>query len=123
MARILIIEDDEDFRTMLKEMLTRQEYEVIEASNGVEGLEAYKTQKIDLVVTDIFMPEKEGTETVMELQDMNPDIKVIAISGGGTQKMFEQLNWMKDFGAQKVFKKPFDSKEFLAAVSNLLEYE
>ena len=54
MARILIIEDDEDFRTMLKEMLTRQEYEVIEASNGVEGLEAYKTQKIDLVVTDIF---------------------------------------------------------------------
>ena len=123
MARILIIEDDNDFRTMLNVMLSQKGYEVIEAVNGAKGIKAYDKEQIDLVITDIFMPVQEGTETVMELKEINPKIKIIGISGGGTKRMFDYLDWMKDFGAQNVFKKPFDTKEFLEAAEKLLESE
>ena len=121
MARILIIEDDSDFRKMLSIMLTQAGYETLEAANGVEGLESYNKEQFDLVITDIFMPEKEGTQTIMELKEKNPDVKIIAISGGGTRQKLDYLDWMKEFGAAKTFEKPFVSKDFLAAIAELLE--
>ena len=121
MARILVIEDDDDFRRMLNVMLSGQGFEVIEASNGEEGIKAYDKDQIDLVITDILMPAKEGKETILELQEINPEVNIIAISGGGTQRTYDYLDWMKDFGTQYVFKKPFNSKVFLDVVKKLLE--
>lgn len=121
MARILIIEDDDDFRKMLQIVLTQAGYEVIEAPNGEEGLTAYKEGQIDLVVTDIFMPEKEGTETMIELKEYDYDVKIIAISGGGTRQKTDYLDWSRTFVAQKTFKKPFAANELLEAISDLLE--
>ncbi len=84
MARILIIDDDDNIIRLLNRILKNAGYDVIEAVNGREGLKVFKKDQIDLVITDIFMPEKEGMETVVELQMINPEIKIIAISGGGT---------------------------------------
>lgn len=123
MARILVIDDNDEFRKMLNRMLTQNGYEVIEASHGKAGLKLYNKDQIDLVITDIFMPEKEGTETVLELKKINPDIKIIVVSGGGAHRQFRYLDNMIEFGAQKVFEKPFDSKEFLASITELLEAE
>ncbi len=123
MAQILIIEDDTDFRQMLNIMLKQAGYDVIEASNGKEGLKMYDHNRVDLVITDVFMPEKEGLQTLFELKEQNHNVKVIAISGGGTRERYNYLDSMKDFGAQKVFTKPFVTEEFLAAIAKLLETE
>lgn len=121
MARILVIEDDDDFRKMLMLMLQQAGYVTLEASNGEEGLRVYNSEQIDLVVTDIFMPEKEGMQTVLELMEKNPAVKIIAISGGGSSDKLEYLESVKDFGVQKTFAKPFVTREFLAGISELLE--
>ena len=78
MQRILIIEDDVDIRAMLKKLLERENYQVVIASNGLEGIDAYEAEPCDLVLTDIVMPEKEGIETITELRKKYPDVKIIA---------------------------------------------
>ena len=84
MARILIIDDDPSFLTMLRHMLESKGYEVISATDGNMGIRMYKEKGADLVITDIIMPEKEGMETISDLCEENPDVKIIAISGGGS---------------------------------------
>ncbi len=123
MARILIIEDDDDFRNMLSYALNDAGYEVVEAPNGKKGTDVYNSEQIDLVVTDIFMPEKEGVETVIELVETNPDVKIIAISGGGSQHSVDYLDQMKYFGVKKTFEKPFEMEEFLASIAELIQSE
>ena len=118
--QILVIEDDADFRKMLKIMLQQAGYDVFEAANGREGLNVYCQEQIDLVITDIFMPEKEGMQTVMELMEQNPDAKIIAISGGGSRDKLDYLESIKDSGVQMTFTKPFIPKAFLAGVKDLL---
>ena len=121
MARILVIEDDDNFRKMLNVMLTHAKYDVVEAPNGRVGLKIYRKEQIDLVITDVFMPDKEGIETTFDLKDENPNVKIIAISGGGIRDKLDLLAQMRDFGVQKTFKKPFVIGEFLAAVKELVE--
>ncbi len=120
MARIKMIDDDDDFRKMLCFVLKEAGYEVVEAPNGKKGTDVYNSEQIDLVVTDIFMPEKEGVETVIELVETYPDIKIIAISGGGTQHSIEYLDQIKHFGVKKTFEKPFEMTEFLASIEELI---
>lgn len=83
MATILIIDDAEDMRESLHALLEEMHYSVETAPNGNEALEIYKKNPVDLVITDLIMPEKDGVETIIELQKINPEVKVIAISGGG----------------------------------------
>ncbi len=84
MARILLIDDDDSVRTMLRLTLAHFGHTVIEARNGKEGLELFQHANADLVITDIVMPEKEGLEVLMELRKKHPPVKIIAISGGAT---------------------------------------
>lgn len=81
MARILVIEDDEQVRNILCEMLEGVGNDMEDAPDGLEGVQTYKEDPTDLVITDLFMPEKDGVETIRELQRDYPDVKVIAITG------------------------------------------
>ena len=121
MARILVVEDDDQIRTLIKKMLEgEKEYEVAEAENGVVAVKLARKTEFDLIITDIIMPEKEGIETIKEIRQMYPMIKIIAISGGGRIGPYDYLDLAKRLGAKKVLEKPFDLKEMLVAVKELL---
>jgi CheY-like chemotaxis protein len=120
MARILLIEDDDNFRKMLKLTLTDVGYEVIEATDGEQGIDLYRRQPADLVVTDIIMPNKEGTETIIQLKKEFPDVKIVAISGGGLTKSDVYLRVANLLGVERTFSKPFDKSEFLQTLAALM---
>jgi len=121
MARILIMDDDDRFRKMLREMLEVAGYEVLEAPDGEVGTKLYREDPADLIILDIFMPEKEGIETVIELKRDFPDVKIIAISAGGRLGRLDYLDEAKALGALKSLAKPFDRQEMLEAIDELLE--
>ncbi len=123
MSLILVIDDDTNFRSMLKAMLEREEYEVKEACNGKDGINLFKKTLPDLTITDIVMPEKEGIETIRELRQHAPDAKIIAISGGGQLEAQDYLFLAKKFGAACTLAKPFKREVLLAEVNNLLSQD
>ena len=120
MARILVIDDDEEIRTILKQILERAGYEVMDASDGREGLRRYSEKPADLVITDLVMPEKEGIETIMDLKHHFSGVKIIAISGGGHVGPCEYLRLAGELGARRTFAKPFRLGDLLEAVQQLL---
>ncbi len=121
MKRILVIDDDDQLRLMIRLMLERASYEVVDAPNGKVGIDLYRQDPVDLVITDIFMPEKEGLETIRELCREYPDVKIIAISGGSPRtEGFSSLQFAKGFGALRTLAKPFFRDELLKVVRELL---
>ncbi|MFC1834955.1 response regulator [Thermodesulfobacteriota bacterium] len=120
-ARILVIDDDEAMRFMLREMLGRAGYEVVEAPNGSVGTKLFRESPTDLIITDMVMPEKDGMETIMELRTEFPDVKIIALSGGAKIGPYSYLMTAKRFGAEKTFTKPVKRVELLDAVRELLK--
>ncbi len=120
--RILVIEDDAEVREMVCKILNREGYDVLEAGNGKEAFKLLNIEpKLDLVITDIIMPEKEGIETIIELKRDYPHIKILAISGGGKGSAQNYLTIAKKSGADLTLSKPFIKKELLDAVQELLE--
>ncbi|MDM8554728.1 response regulator [Desulfococcaceae bacterium HSG7] len=117
LAKIMVIDDDPQIRLTLQSILTDIGYDVIEAANGREGVDLLKTEKVDLVITDILMPEKEGIETIMDIHRDFPDIKIIAISGGRTEYLQSALA----LGAQRIFIKPIEKEALLEAIKELLQ--
>jgi DNA-binding response OmpR family regulator len=120
MAKILVFDDEPSILLMLKKMLEKAGHEVDMALNGKEGMVLFEKNKPDLLITDVLMPEKEGLETIFELRKKYPELKIIAISGGGRIGPDGYLPSAKIFGANMVFQKPLDQKEFMQAVSLLL---
>ena len=120
MAKILVLDDELSILLMLKKMLERAGHEVETALNGKDGMELFEKNKPDLLITDIIMPEKEGLETIIEVKKKYPELKIIAISGGGRIGPDGYLPGAKLFGADLVFQKPLVHTEFLQAVSLLL---
>ena len=121
MARILIIDDEDQSRDMLCQALTRAGYEVLTARDGSEGIALCRTVRADLIITDILMPGKEGLETIMELRRDFPRIKIIAMSGGGRTGNLNFLDIAERLGAQRTLQKPFHLQEVLQCVQALLE--
>ncbi len=121
MARILIIDDEAMIRDLLKELLEREGYETITASGGNDGIEIYRKKPADLIITDLIMPGKEGIETIMELRRDFPDVKIIAMSGGGKIDSETYLKIAKTIGAIETIAKPFDRKDLLKTIRKLLE--
>ena len=119
MPRVLVVDDDDEVREMLRQMLERQGYEVTTAADGQRGIARYREDPADLIVLDIVMPEKEGLETIMELRRDDPGVKIIAISGGGRIGPQSYIEVARALGAQRTFAKPLDRQEFLAAVRDL----
>lgn len=119
MADILLIDDDDDFRTMLRITLQRLGHQVVEAGDGNKGIEFHKQQHFDVVLVDLIMPEKEGMETITEMRVNRPDTKIIAISGGGRISAKDILPMAKAVGANQVLAKPFSNEEMLAVFNKL----
>jgi len=120
MALILIIEDDRTIREVLRQILEHAGYEVMEASDGKEGISLYRERQADLIITDIIMPKKEGLETIVDLKADFPEVKIIAISGGGRLGPETYLELAGGFGANRLLNKPFGHEELLEAVQDLL---
>ncbi len=121
MAKILVIDDEPSILLMIKKMLEKEGHEVDMALNGREGIELFEKNIPDLLITDIIMPEKEGLETIIELRKKYPELKIIAISGGGRIGPDGYLPGAKLLGADMVFQKPLVQKDFIQAVSLLLK--
>lgn len=121
MAQILVIDDDAEIRKMLRIMLEREGYGVEDAYDGDVGVTIYRENPSDLVITDIVMPEKEGIETIRTLKRENPNVKIIAMSGGGRIMPDSYLKLAKSLGADKTFTKPIEKKKLLQAITDLLE--
>ena len=120
MPRILIIDDDEQFRTMLQITLKQEGYEVHATGDALKGIRSIEETPFDLVVTDIIMPGKDGIETITELRRQYPRVRIIAMSGGGRINPADYLNMAKMLGAAHTFTKPLAMPDFLAAVRNLI---
>ena len=118
MARILVIDDDPDIRAFLEEILKPAGHEVILAADGREGMERYRTSPADLVITDLYMPNQEGLETIRELRTCFPEVAIIAMSGRAAA--LTMLSVAQKFGAVAVLHKPFAADELIAAVARAL---
>lgn len=121
MARILIIDDDAQLRATLREVLELEGYEVVEAHNGREGLERYQEAPPEVMIMDILMPEQDGLETIMTLRRVDPQVKIIAISGGGQTGRTDFLHLATMLGVQRTLRKPFRPQELIEAVRDLLQ--
>jgi CheY-like chemotaxis protein len=116
-STILIIEDHASVRTLLAQVLTDAGYLVYEAANGRQGLEQFSAHPVDLVLTDLEMPEMSGLEVIVELTRPGLDVKIIAMSGVSPQ----ELQQAKLYGARQVFSKPLDLRALLHAVQAVLQ--
>ena len=120
MARILIIDDEEPVRLLLRQMLERAGHEVTEATEGDEGLEAYRRAPTDLVITDILMPKKGGLAAIAELRREFPTARIIAMSGGGRGGKLMFLATARTYPGVLTLKKPFTKAEVMDAVASVL---
>jgi CheY-like chemotaxis protein len=123
MPGILIVEDNQELREILKESLNRKRFTVQEAENGKDAIIHFKPGVTDLVITDLIMPEEDGLKVIMKLREIKPSIKVIAISGGGKAGPASYLNLAKALGADAIYSKPFSVNEMIEKIEDLLEIE
>jgi len=121
MARVLVIDDEPQIRSMLRMMLERAGHEVEEAPDGIEGIRIYRNNPVDLIISDLIMPNKDGIGMIIELKKEFPDVKIIAMSGGGLNKPEGYLEGAKKLGAQQTLTKPIDRDELLRTVSDTLK--
>ena len=123
MARILIVDDEELVRLTLRQALEKERHELVDATNGEEALRLLRRRAVDLVITDIIMPEKEGIETIREIRQDYPETKIIAISGGGRMGNVDFLRMSQLLGADAILPKPFGPEELLKLVRRILAPE
>jgi len=114
------MEDERIIQTIIKRFLERAGHEVVIAGDGEEGIKLYKERPADLVLTDIIMPRKEGIETIRELKKMSPDIKIIAMSGGGKIDSQDYLDLAGKFGVKATFIKGSDWSKLIPLVDKVL---
>ncbi len=120
MARVLVIDDDELTRTLLKRMLTGEGHEVEEALDGAEGLRLFGERPPDVVLTDINMPGLDGHEVITAIRVLHADVPIIAISGGGEVATDELLVKASALGAGEIIMKPFEFTQLVGAVQRAL---
>jgi CheY-like chemotaxis protein len=118
---ILIIDDDDDVRQLIIKMISSEGHSLLEAANGKIGMDIVRGgQEIDLVITDLIMPEKEGLETIRELRQDFAHIKILAISGGGKIEALNYLPVAKGMGADLTLSKPFVRQDLIDAINTIL---
>lgn len=119
-SSILVVDDEPDLCDLISRMLTRAGHRVTCANDGEEASRAIVAQKFDLVLTDVIMPEKDGIEVIGELRRKQPNVRIVAMSGGGHVSMGQYLKIAKGMGAHGVLQKPFGHDELLAAIEAVM---
>ena len=119
--RIMVVEDVAELRRMLRCILEKEGYSVVEASNGEEAMAAYREEAVDLVITDLIMPEKDGLDLIRDMRKEFPDVKIIATSGGCFIGSAGYLDAAEKFGALRTLTKPFDPNKLLETVKEFEE--
>jgi DNA-binding response OmpR family regulator len=102
-------------------MLQQAGYETVSAENGRFAADIHRSAPVDLIITDLFMPETDGLELIYQFRHEFPDVKIIAVSGGGSRGLVELLAVARKMGAQRALMKPFSWEELHAAIQGLLE--
>lgn len=123
MARILVADDDEDFRRVTGRMLAAAGHEVIEAGDGSQAIEAYRARPCELVLTDVYMPGVDGVESIIRLRDEFPSVRIVAVSGGGYRDQDEVLKLAASLGAQATLTKPLHKTTLLQTVDRVLRQQ
>ncbi|HZD20967.1 MAG TPA: response regulator [Burkholderiales bacterium] len=113
--RVLVIEDNADLREYLRVALEAQNYEVLTAAHGQEALAYLNGHRVDAIVTDLFMPEMDGIETVAAVRKLFPEVRVIAMSG---RAGVDYLPVARELGVSHTLRKPFEIEELLAALKD-----
>ena len=124
MAKILIVEDDVALSQVLRVALLESGHNVMEAFDGTTASKIMKKKSFDLIVADIFLPEKDGLELIREVKKGAPEVKIIAISGGGKRNKDSHtyLKAAMSFGADRRIDKPFEITELLESIEELLDW-
>lgn len=116
---ILLIDDNDQIRTLLRRVLEEAGYFVMDAANGHEGIQQFRETPVDLVITDLLMPDSDGLEVTMTLRRESPHVKIIALTGGvGNLNLLEVA---KLLGAHRTMKKPFEMTDLLETVQQVLQ--
>ena len=118
--RILLVDDDDAFRSALARTLTRAGYVIVEAVNGREALERYRAAPFDLVLSDIYMPGADGVEAMIRLQAEFPDARIIVMSGGGHMASESVLDLATRLGARAALGKPLATGALLQTIEDVL---
>ncbi|UCE52904.1 MAG: response regulator [Desulfobacterales bacterium] len=121
MQRVLVIDDEPQIRSLLRLILEREGFEVEEATDGIAGIKIYRQNPVDLIISDLIMPNKDGIGMIIELKKEFPDVKIIAMSGGGLNKPEGYLEGAKKLGAQRTLTKPIDRDKLLRAIKDILK--
>ncbi len=119
LLNLLLIDDDIFFRELIKDILIDYPVNVIEAPDGDQGLELLKKEPVHIVITDIIMPEKEGLESIIEIIQKYPGVKIIAVSGGGNTGTTQYLDMAESLGAHETLAKPFEASELIEKINKL----
>ncbi|WP_173048131.1 response regulator [Nitrospira sp. KM1] len=119
---ILIVDDEDQVRRLIRSTFEEAGYRVTEASNGKDALTQYRMAPTDLVITDILMPDQDGLECITTLRRESPHVKIIAITGGSDMiGVLGFLDVAKMLGAHRTLQKPFEMKSLLAAAESALQ--
>ena len=121
MKKILLVEDEDLFAKLVAKLLTELGYAVVRARNGKEALLRYDPHIVDLVLTDLIMPDMEGVELILALRKVHPGVKIIAMTGGGRNRPEAYLQVAQRLGAIRTLTKPFSTADLAQAVQVCLE--
>lgn len=121
MTTIVVVDDDSALLRMYTRILEGAGYEVTIFRNAKEAIQYLRVENADLLITDIFMPDMDGLETVKCAHAMTPSMPILAVSGGGSLGRIDYLSFARRFGAGAILRKPFRAEELLASVANLLK--
>lgn len=119
MSRILVVDDDDLIRRACKLLLSNKEYQLSFSNNGAEALEQVSCFKPDILITDVYMPEMNGLELISKVRDLDPDIGIIAFSGGGQFRDVGGLVMARSLGADVCLEKPLKRATLLEAIEQL----
>jgi DNA-binding response OmpR family regulator len=119
LGKVLVIDDDPAMRSTIRRILERDGHQVAEAENGEQGIRLFRAEGADVVVTDLIMPEKEGIETILDLREEAPELRILAMSGGDLEG--GRLGDAEALGADASLAKPFTVDELRKRVRALLE--
>jgi len=126
MARVLVIDDEEEVRRVVEVMLKNAGHEAVLAVDGNDGLRRFQQQHFDLVICDVFMPDKEGIETLKELRQLDPVVPIVMMSGGAPTVYFwgathrDYLAMAETLGATRTIAKPFRYSQLIKLVHDCL---